>query len=150
MALSNRFIDLKFVLNDFGNDILVKCPKCNMCATATANYEKYEARIICKHCGFSKTSSGCVIENGKLKYRRTIIPHLHFQLELWMKLPFRDNVVWALNYRHLDYMEKYISATLRESQDRTGFTLVEKLPKFMQYSRNRTPLLKIFQRMRNM
>jgi hypothetical protein len=121
-----------------------------MRAIATANYEKYEARISCEHCGFNKTSSGIITGNCKFQYRKAIVPHQHFDIELWLKLPFRDKVVWALNYRHLEYMEKYISANLRESQDRIGFTLVEKLPKFMQYSRNRIPLLKLFQKMKTM
>ena len=46
------------------------------------------------------------------------------------------------------YLEKYISATLREHKDRTNFTLLEKLPKFYHEAKNREGLLKIIAKLK--
>lgn len=68
---------------------------------------------------------------------------------LWLEQPFKDDVVWAYNYAHLDYLDNYIAATLREHKDRTHFTLLEKLPKFYHEAKNRSALLKLIKKMRN-
>ena len=44
---------------------------------------------------------------------------------------FKNDVFYAYKNNHLDYLKLYVSATLREHKDRIGFTLLEKLPKFM-------------------
>ena len=54
----------------------------------------------------------------------------------------------AYNEAHLDYLEKYISATLRQHTDRKHFTILEKLPKFYHEAKNRSDLLKIIEKLR--
>jgi hypothetical protein len=70
-------------------------------------------------------------------------------VELWLKAPFKNEVFWAFNDKHLEYLERYISAILREHKARTGFTLLEKLPKFYHEAKNREDLLKIITKLRN-
>lgn len=78
-----------------------------------------------------------------------ILPaQLYFNAELWLQMPFRGDVFIAYNQEHLEYLEKYISASLREHKDRTHFTLLEKLPKFYHDAKNRDALLKIISKLK--
>ena len=54
----------------------------------------------------------------------------YFDAELWYMAPFKSEEFVAFNREHLDYLEAYTSAQLREHKDRTHFTLLEKLPRF--------------------
>ena len=56
----------------------------------------------------------------------------YFDAVLWLQMPFGKNVFWAYNLAHLAYLEEYIAAFLRESPNRTHFTMVEILPKVVQ------------------
>ena len=73
----------------------------------------------------------------------------YFQAELWLQSSFKKDLFWAYNDKHLEYLERYISATIREHKDRVGFTLLEKLPKFYHEAKNRESLLKIIAKLKN-
>ena len=140
---TGRFKDQNYKLSDFAKDVLVVCPRCSRQARARADYKENKARLYCSACGYSKDCS--------MKYGKGYI-HLpanaYFEAELWLKERFRDKWIWAYNYEHLSYLEEYISAGLRERQDRTHFTLVEKLPSFIQSAKNRQVLLKILSKLK--
>ena len=74
--------------------------------------------------------------------------HAYFDAELWLKASFKGEEFWAFNRAHLDYLEKYISAKLREHKNRTHFTLLEKLPKFYHEAKNRQGLLNVIHKLR--
>jgi len=57
-------------------------------------------------------------------------------------------VFFAYNLKHLEYLEQYIAAGLREHKNRKGFTLLEKLPKFYHEAKNRGALLRIIQKLK--
>ncbi|MES2734519.1 MAG: hypothetical protein V4714_22415 [Bacteroidota bacterium] len=71
-----------------------------------------------------------------------------FGLELWLQSRFRNHLFWAYNLEHLQYMEEYIAAKLRERQDRKYMTLVEKLPEFIKSRKNREDLLKLVEKLK--
>jgi len=68
--------------------------------------------------------------------------------QLWLSAPFRNDTLIAYNGDHLNYLEKYIASGIRENPDRTGFTMVEKLPRFIQSAKNREALLKLIAKLR--
>lgn len=72
-----------------------------------------------------------------------VAAHFYFDAPLWLEASFKNEVFFAYNLAHLNYLEHYISARLREHKDRTHFTLLEKLPKFYHEAKNREALLKI-------
>ena len=139
----DRFKDKNYRLSDFAKKVLVVCPRCTKQARALVDYEENIARLYCFSCGYSKECS--------TKYGKGYI-HLpanaYFGAELWLKERFRDNWIWAYNYEHLNYLEQYISAGLRERQNRTHFTMVEKLPSFIQSAKNRDALIKLIGKMK--
>lgn len=148
MSQSNRFQDENLTLNDFYKEVWVVCQSCEKKAIAKVNTETQTARLYCVHCGFNKETSTVLVKNGSIE----MAANQYFKAELWLKASFKNEVFWAYNDKHLEYLEyleRYIGATLREHKARTGFTLLEKLPKFYHEAKNRESLLKIITKLRN-
>lgn len=145
MAPTNRFQDENLILSDFYEEVLVVCPTCSEKALATVNFELKSARLFCVKCGFNKETSLAINESAILK----MAAHHYFDAKLWLTLPFKNEVFWALNEKHLIYLENYISAKIREHKDRKHFTLLEKLPKFYHDSKNREGLLKLITKLKS-
>jgi hypothetical protein len=142
--LNDRFRDENKVLSDYFKKVWVICPTCQKKAIATVDFEAKKARLFCLQCGLNKETTTALTKNGSVE----TAANFYFQVELWLTAPFKNEVFWAYNDKHLDYLERYISATLREHTDRTHFTLLEKLPKFYHEAKNRKGLIKIIEKLR--
>lgn len=145
MKQPNRFQDENLIRSDFYKEVWVACPSCTKKAIATVNFEAKIARLLCVHCGYNKETTTALIPKGTID----MSANWYFDVDLWLKAPFRNEVFWAYNDKHLEYLERYISATLREHKDRSGFTLLEKLPKFYHEAKNREALLKIIAKLKS-
>lgn len=139
----NRFQDENFLLSNFYQEVWVVCPTCAKKAISKVNFETKTARLFCLHCGYNKETT-TAIKNGTIE----MPANQYFQAELWLQAPFKKDLFWAYNDKHLEYLERYISATIREHKDRSGFTLLEKLPKFYHEAKNRDGLLKIIAKLK--
>ena len=146
--MSHRFQDQNHRLSHFQEKVDVVCLGCGKKATATADHEKKEARINCLHCGYSKIT-GTAIEVLGMRGHLKVAANEYFDAELWYTAPFKNEEFMAFNREHLDYLEAYISAQLREHKDRTHFTLLEKLPRFYHEAKNRDTLLKLIAKLKN-
>ena len=144
MNKQNRFQDENLLLSDFYQEVWVVCLSCAKKAIAKVNFETKTARLFCLHCGCNKETT-TAIKYGTIS---TAANH-YFQAELWLQTPFKKDIFWAYNDKHFEYLERYISATIREHKDRTGFTLLEKLPKFYHEAKNRESLLKIIAKLKS-
>jgi len=144
---NQRFSDQKKIISDFYDEVWVVCPVCSKKGIAKTDVEKRTARLQCLSCGYNKnTTTETIIFKTKANIRTA--SHRFFEAELWLQYPFKEHVFFAYNGEHLSYLEQYISAVLREHKDRTGFTLLEKLPKFYHESKNREALLKIIEKLK--
>ena len=144
MALKIRFNDENLILSDFYKEVWIVCPSCNKKAMATVSFETKLARLFCVQCGYNKETT-TLIKNGTIH----TAANNYFQAELWLKATFKNEVFVAYNDKHLEYLERYISADLREHKHRTHFTLLEKLPKFYHEAKNRESLLSIIKKLKN-
>lgn len=71
----------------------------------------------------------------------------YFGLQLWLQIPIGENILWAYNFEHLEYLRKYVSAKLREAVSGGKYSLAWKLPDFIKLSKNRTKILKAINRL---
>lgn len=144
MNQQERFQDQGKVLSDFYSDVWVVCPACAKKARAKANIETNTVRLNCLNCSYNREIS------TKLSFNATIMmaAHDYFGASLWLQLPFKNAIFYAYNGAHLEYLERYISANLREHKDRAHYTLLEKLPKFYHEAKNRPHLLKIITKLK--
>ncbi|WP_443938432.1 hypothetical protein [Pedobacter sp. MW01-1-1] len=138
--MSKRFQDENLTLGQFmleGSDVC--CPSCSKIAHAKVDFEAKKARLWCLHCGYNKEEA---------TRNQQMAAHTYFSATLWYQIPFKDDVILAYNLAHLNYLECYVAAYLREHKDRTHFTLLEKLPKFYHSAKNREALLKAIEKLK--
>lgn len=147
MQINNRFTDQNKTNRDFYEEVWVVCTVCNKKAIAKVDYERKQARLYCESCGYNKQIP-TETEVFGVKGNWEIAAHGHFNVSLWLQHPFKNDVFYAYNGNHLHYLEQYIAAGLREHKDRTGFTLLEKLPKFYHEAKNRNALIKIIEKLK--
>ncbi len=143
MADPIRFADRNWGIGSFYGEVLIICPSCGNQGIASADFQAECAKMLCTACGLNKA-----VPTTVLNYSMFHPAHTFFNAKLWLEHPFKNEIFYAYNYQHLDYLEQYISATLREHKDRSGFTLLEKLPKFYHTSKNRSALLKLIETLR--
>ena len=147
MSEPNRFQDQNLRLSDFQKEVWVVCPKCAKKAIAMVNFETQIARLFCDTCGYNKEKSTISSVFGQT-FTIEMAAHSYFNAILWLQFPFKQDLFFAYSMLHLNYLEKYISATIREHKDRSHFTLIEKLPKFYHEAKNRETLLKIIAKLK--
>lgn len=68
-------------------------------------------------------------------------------LPLWLQTEFRGRLLWAVNEPHLDFMERFVAAGVRE-QSRGNSTLASRLPAWVKAAKHRPALLKALAGMR--
>jgi hypothetical protein len=62
-------------------------------------------------------------------------------LPLWLAVPFRGHVLWAINADHLTFMENYVAASLRETGPGNS-RLASRLPAWIKSAKNRDDILR--------
>jgi hypothetical protein len=144
---------------DFIKDILVLCPSCGGQAIVKIsgfpirNINEHEIKATCTNCGYNKrldekpssilfSSSSKTIPGRYLIIGGAIDPYFH--LPLWLTANCGDNILWAYNHEHLDFLEEHIEAKLRErnTQGIANKSLGSRLPKWMTSAKNRHTVLK--------
>jgi len=73
----------------------------------------------------------------------------YFGLQLWLQIPFDDNILWAYNFDHLAYLKNYVGAKLREAPGGGKYSLIWRLPSFIKVAKNRDRILKAISRLEN-
>jgi hypothetical protein len=71
----------------------------------------------------------------------------YFGLQLWLQISFDNNILWAYNFEHLEYLKNYVGARLREAASGGKYSLAWKLPNFIKLAKNRDRILKAINRL---
>jgi ribosomal protein L37E len=82
---------------------------------------------------------------------RTLPAHLDLRCEggtatyhglpLWLRTDYRGEVLWAYDEAHLDFLERYIRALIRERIPNCNASLASRLPAWLKNAKNRDGLL---------
>lgn len=167
--MASTFIDQGQTLEDFTEMIYVRCPICQKCAhlkripldeqEIVADISRQHGsprfrrsfsprKLSCFYCGYTKTWKGNARrgKGGPLDW--------YFGLPLWLQTPCRGNILWAFNEEHLDFLERYVTATQRikfnaKGQPRNG-TMASRLPLWMKSAKNRDEVIKSIARLKGM
>ncbi len=144
ISKNDRFSDNGELIYEFGDEFLVVCPKCKSAAKVTSpetNSEKLTdklfapRKVLCLSCLFRDTwNKGQLSIGGNFDW--------YFRLPLWLQIPCCGEILWAYNYKHLDFIEKYVSAKLRERKPFSNKSLASRLPKWIKSAKNRKEILK--------
>jgi DNA-directed RNA polymerase subunit RPC12/RpoP len=71
-----------------------------------------------------------------------------FGLPLWLQMRCCGEVLWARNPSHLDFLENYVVARLRERAPNQNGSTVSRLPKWMKSAKHREELAAAIARLR--
>ncbi len=138
------------MIYDFGNEFLVVCPKCKARAKVVpipVGSKKNNAQLtaprylICLTCVHRDTWQGGIIAIGASF-------DWYFQLPLWLQISCCGKTLWAYNETHLDFLENYVKAKLRERTPNTNKSLASRLPNWIKSAKNRDEILKCIKRLR--
>ncbi|UUF12691.1 MULTISPECIES: hypothetical protein [Flavobacterium] len=103
----------------------------------------------CPHCNFQEEVKPKINEiKIESKLDDGLVRDTWYNLPLWFQKEIDGNIFWAYNQDHIDYLERYIQAGLRERNSKVNYTssLVAHLPQFVKAAKNREKLLKILKK----
>lgn len=151
MVGTERFIDSREQWTDFLEEILVRCPSCSGCARVLPrNPAEVSAfaprRMVCGACGLIRDHEGqaVAVREGVDAY---------FGAPLWLTTRCCGETLWAYNARHLDLLESFVAAGLREQERHpehgwSNRSLANRLPAWIKAGKNRPELLRALQQLR--
>lgn len=150
---AGRFRDPLVRLGRFAGEVLVRCPTCGECATVLAHLGAPEfragggrrvarRRLRCRACGLAEDAFPVTPVFGEPA-------DPYFRQPLWLQADCRGHLLWAYNAGHLDLLESYVAARLRERGPIPGtMSLVERLPAWLKSAKNRADVLRLIRRLR--
>jgi len=153
-------------LADFSDDLLVRCSRCQARAHLLQRMDESEPRhpgmvtrerkellgwrLVCGACGLARDWGRKEVAwlNGGPDFPQ-------FGVSLWLQTPCCGEVLWAYNLRHVEFLESYVGARLRErAPDATGHwrnnTMQSRLPRWMLDAHRREEVLAALGRLRQM
>jgi len=128
---------------------LVKCPKCAAKALIYPIAEEV-VKAACNNCTYTAERS----TRHKACYWYDENPtDGYFGLDLWLQVDCSGNSLWAFNKRHLNILEEFVNADLRQrNMDKQwgwyNSSLISRLPKWIKSSKNRELVSKGLKRLR--
>ncbi len=135
-------------LERFASDILVRCNRCSGAARLIRLYDDRQQllghRFVCALCGCNRDwrrdeDGGIRCPSGG--------PNLQwFDLTLWLQTGCRGETLWAYNLPHVEFLETYIGAELRERSHNSDWgwansSMQSRLPKWMLDAHHRADVI---------
>lgn len=149
-----RFEDTRESIYSFQDEFLVKCPCCDSCAKVRRIDPESQdwfapRRFSCIKCGSS--SNWAEKEIKRYWLYEPVDDYFHYPL--WLQIPCCGQILWAYNLRHLDFIEQFVAAQIRQRKpdEKLGWSnqsLFSRLPKWIQSRKNRDEILKAIIKMR--
>jgi len=115
---------------DFGGYRIVPCPNCKKPIDCDGS------SLACIHCGYSKTAP---VKNSIA---------FVISLDNYLSASCCGERLTALNTQYLDFLESYVSATLRERMPNINKSVASRLPQWIKNKNNREEILKCIKKLR--
>lgn len=116
------------------------CRNCGsrICYTTEPTKKTYKTSNI--RCDICKVTKEYEIQWYRFRNDKPTDPYFGF--ELWLQTTIKDNILWLYNIDHLNYLNDYINAKLREDNGRHKYSMIANLPKWIKSSKNRNVIVK--------
>jgi hypothetical protein len=151
VSKNERFVDDGSTIYELGDEFLVVCPKCKSLAKVTSPetdseklVDKLFARrkVYCLSCLFRDTwNRGQLSIGGNFDW--------YFNLPLWLQISCCGETLWAYNYKHLEFIENYVAAKLRERKPHINKSTASRLPQWIKSAKNRGEILKAIAKLKD-
>jgi hypothetical protein len=151
MGAMVRFRDPATRIYDLAEqDINVVCPRCRSRAVVVPEPVEgvlvisWPRRVVCRGCGYAAVRAA----HRSSCWGGPVDPF--FRLPLWLTTRCcGGRILWAFHGAHLDLIEGYVTAGLRErATPPGGMTLVARLPAWLKSARHRTEVVRAVGRLR--
>ena len=157
---SKRFQEEYKYIHEFADKFLIACPKCSRQAEVVlaenidfspSNHLFLSRKLICSNCGYNKREeSPKGIAQTLFSTRKDISSYVviggnfdwYFQESLWLQTECCSETLWFYNKTHLEFIENYVEAKLRERTPNENSSLASRLPKWIKSAKNREEILK--------
>ena len=146
-----RFMDDRTRLYEFASEALVVCPRCSQCAFVTPVPGQHgmfaDRRLLCPACAyFQEVKVQSVGASPGTDW--------YFHLPLWLRASCAGGELWAFNWQHLAWLERYVKATLREKRQDPEFgwsnqSAANRIPEWIKSAKNRGDILHGIARLRH-
>lgn len=144
-----RFLDTGIHIDEFNDEFLVVCPKCAGMAKVVpeSDSEKKNTQLFsprkficlaCPHRDFWKAHK--ILAGSNVDW--------YFRLPLWLQISCCNETLWAYNLKHLEIIEQYVSAKLRERTNKGRNSFLSKLPAWLKSAKNRDEILKAIKKLK--
>ena len=97
--------------------------------------------MTCVHCGFNKKFEPLV--SWTSRYVRMTI-----DINYFLAIHCCGHVLWVVNTDHLDFIERYVEADLRERVPNINRSLASRLPQWIKSRKNRAEILRSIAKIR--
>ncbi|ACT03189.1 hypothetical protein [Paenibacillus sp. JDR-2] len=137
----SRFDDIGESIYDFlyKYDILIECPHCLKSARGLRRSEgEFGYLLQCKRCGILSHPNVGSWGNGTF-----------MGFNVWLRTDCCGELLWAYNKEHLDLLDGYINASLRERIPNQNQSLASRLPDWIKNRKNRNELAKGIAKLQN-
>ena len=117
-------------LAEYADIVFVECPKCQSCAKILIEdiNQKYpiwsSRKLVCTNCCHQEFTPA-----NQHTYRSGF--DMFFKYPLWFKTSCSKGLFWALNAKHLQAIEDYITSDIRKRIPNKNESLVSRLPKWI-------------------
>ncbi|HEY8563431.1 MAG TPA: hypothetical protein VIL74_23835 [Pyrinomonadaceae bacterium] len=156
---NKRFLDIGTKIYDFYEEFLVVCPRCGKQAKVVIDEAEYAKlptrkplkyrnrffgprRLVCLNCPHRDAWRGTqILTGGNVDW--------YFRLPLWLEIPCCGRTLWAYNEKHLELIENYVAAKLRERTVKGRNSFLSKLPQWVKSAKNRGEILKAIARLKS-
>ncbi len=162
--MNQRFEEDFKSIRHFGRNFLVECPSCFERAMVINRNEEGAPQVTfsCGHCGHSRAWESKKVLSYSIRSQQPEAGLLciggpfdwYFHLPLWLRVSCCGETLWAYNAEHLNYLEEYVGAKLRErmKDQRFGWSnrsLPSRLPVWMKSAKNREEILKCIAKLKS-
>lgn len=107
---------------------------------------RWPRRLVCRACGHVRNWPGDTKHTISC-WGGPVDPY--FRQPLWLRADCcGSQTLWAFNERHLDILERYVNARLRERGEHPGMTMLARLPAWLKSAKHRTEILRVIGRLR--
>ena len=148
---------------NFGDNFLVKCPKCHQCAHVKTNDRRGSPRVrlTCAQCGHAKEwdrkrpgitycRNADYFEESEVWVGAAV--DWYFHLPLWLQIPCCGETLWAYNSEHLSWLKSFVSAKLRARKPHQNLgwsnqSLASRLPKWIKQKKHRMAVLQAMEKL---
>lgn len=154
---SLRFADPLTRLWRFADEIFVRCPRCDRravvfpsAATRDQRHSSLHRRLSCLQCGYQADWTAPRVGNGWRVPEASGPDDPYFGRPLWSQVECcGGHILWAYNLEHLNLLEAYLAARIRERGEYKGtMSLIERLPAWLKAARHREESLRAVRRLR--